>query len=87
MEIHSSSLIHLARMLVLAGEKKLREAQLCLEGGWRAAGLSVAHVCVCAGSANPDPVAAIMGPAYATVQGQLPGSSKTLLEVHERLSR
>ena len=44
-------------------------------------------VCAWACLANPDPVAAIMGPAYATVHGQLPGSSKTLLEVHERLSR
>ena len=39
-EIRSSNLIHLTRALVLAGEKKLREAQLCLEGGQDVVGLN-----------------------------------------------
>lgn len=34
--------------------------------------------------ANSDPLANIMGPAYANIG---PGGNKTLLEVHKRLSR
>ena len=36
--------------------------------------------------ANQDPIAVIMGPAFALVSG-VPGQSNTLLEIHERLSR
>ncbi len=36
--------------------------------------------------ANQDPIATIMGPAFASVGG-VPGKSNTLLEIHERLAR
>ena len=36
--------------------------------------------------ANQDPVAVIMGPAFASVGG-LPGGNNTLLEVHKQLAR
>lgn len=36
--------------------------------------------------ANTDPLAIMMGPAFASVSG-VPGGSNTLLEVHERLTR
>ena len=55
------------------------------EGG-REGGANLVHTLVPLVSANPDPVASIMGPAYADV-GDTTGSSKTLLEVHERLAR
>lgn len=44
------------------------------------------YMCVSLLSANQDPIATIMGPAFATVGG-VPGDSNTLLEIHERLAR
>ena len=37
-------------------------------------------------SANQDPIAVIMGPAFASVGG-VPGGNNTLLEVHKQLAR
>lgn len=42
--------------------------------------------CLLLTAANQDPVATIMGPAFASVGG-VPGNNSTLLEVHERLAR
>ena len=78
------TLHQLAKVLSCAGDKKLREAQLCLEG------MLLATITVCSSYcsllANPDPVASIMGPAYADA-GDHSQRSKTLLEVHQRLAR
>ena len=37
-------------------------------------------------TANPDPIANIMGPAFASMGGSAAGTD-TLLEIHERLAR
>ena len=101
MEIKVWSLKYLVCVLSCARDKKIKEAQLCLEGMYVCVCDTIqfiiltnshfVHVCnyhfmIIFVIANNDPISCILGPAFSNI-GSCTGKSNTLLEIHERLAR
>lgn len=61
-----------------AGEKKLKEAQLCLEGNL----IIISDILIGLSPANSDPMIKIIGPSYSSQD-----SNKILMDVHDKLAR
>lgn len=61
-----------------AGEKKLKEAQLCLEGNL----VIISDILIGLPPANSDPMIKIIGSSYSSQD-----SNKILMDVHDKLAR